>query len=70
MKQVKENFCAACVSIPLSLAGSAIGSYSTNSHKYKKNKDVRFLLGMLFTFVTFSVGYYFLFVKECSQCIM
>jgi len=69
MKQVKENFCGACVSIPLSLAGSAIGSYSAKVHKYQKNKNLEFLIGMLFTFITFSIGYYFLYVKECSECV-
>lgn len=69
MKQVKENFCGACVSIPLTLAGSAIGSYSYNAHKYKKMKDLSFLVGLLFTFVAFCIGYYFLFLKKCSDCI-
>lgn len=69
MKQVKENFCGACVSIPLTLAGSAIGSYSTKPHSYKKNKNIQFLVGLLFTFITFSIGYYLLYVKECSACI-
>ena len=60
----KEEFCTACVSVPLALAGGGMSVYgsSNSTGKNKKMKKILLITGV----VTLVLGLYFLFKKNKS----
>ena len=65
-KDVIEEFCGACIAIPLAFAGIGVGAYGCNSRKkYKQGKKVA-ILGFSITFISLIVMAYFYFT--CSTC--
>lgn len=58
---VKENFCGACLTIPLAFAsaGTAIGAE-------KKAQLKRWAI--IFTIISVALTFYFVYVKKCSTC--
>ena len=65
-EDIKENFCAACLTIPFAFAGigvSAYGSNSIKSHKYRKKIAI---VGFIISFISIIIGFYFYFT--CSEC--
>lgn len=63
---VVENFCGACVAIPLAFAGVGVGTYGFNSRKkYKQGKKIAFW-GFFISFISLLVALYFYF--SCNNC--
>lgn len=58
---VKENFCGACLTIPLAFAsaGTAIGA-----EKKARLKQ----WAIIFTIVSIVLTVYFVYIKKCSTC--
>jgi len=64
-----ENFCAACISMPISLATSVIGSKNpTLKDDYRKRKNIDFIISITVIFILFSYSYYLLILSTCSEC--
>jgi hypothetical protein len=56
-KMVKENFCGACIAVPLALAGGAgVTGYSMTAQDYKKRKTTILIVGALS-------------LKDCKTCL-
>lgn len=65
--EVKEEFCSACLTIPLALVGAAGAGYGLKK-KGMHAKMKKFLLvgGLLLTFISVIATIYFL--NTCKQC--
>lgn len=70
-KDIIEDFCPACATIPLTIFGA--GVYSGNNlynKKYRKYKNYIFIFSLSVTIISFMIGVYYLFIKkDCNQCI-
>lgn len=70
--KVKENFCAACLAVPLILAGStATGAGAmSKEEKEKKDKKKQCLMwgGVLLTIISIGVFVYFRYYSNCKSC--
>lgn len=63
---VIEEFCGACIAIPMTFAGIGVGAYGCNSRKkYKHGKKMAFW-GFLIAFISLLVTIYF--YSTCSNC--
>ena len=60
MSIIKEDFCGACLAIPLAFAGVGVTSYGNSQKKYKYGKKI-VLGGLVFTFISLIVAIYFYF---------
>jgi hypothetical protein len=69
-KKIKENFCPACVSIPLAMVGAGVSKAGSNSEKnYRTFKNISFLISMIFIVLSIFIGIYYFFIKSCSKCL-
>jgi hypothetical protein len=66
--KTKENFCAACMSVPIAMGASLIGGKGTSSKNYRTIKNITFAMSLIITFVVLGIGIYMFFIKECSAC--
>jgi lipoprotein signal peptidase len=57
---VKEDFCPACLTIPLAFAGAGTAFGSHNKAKYK--------WAMWITIISVVLTIYFIYVKKCTTC--
>ena len=62
---IKEDFCGACIAMPLALAGAA-GTGVAGKGKHGKNKKYILYIGITITIISFIVGLYFL--MKCKDC--
>lgn len=63
----KEEFCGACLAVPLAFAGvgaSAYGTSSRNSHK--KSKQIALWGGIITIIISIIITIYYL--STCSEC--
>lgn len=68
-KQVKEEFCTACVAGIGALVGvGAASAGSSSKGKHKKEKQILFWFGIMLTLLSILVALYVLFVRKCSTC--
>lgn len=66
-KNVRENFCGACFTVPLALIGAgtaAVGSQQRG--QYKKYRKIALWGGIAITLLSILVTFWFL--KRCKQC--
>ncbi len=74
MNNIKEDFCPACVAIPMAMAGIGASAYGasedkhTNKDEYKARKKLIFGIGVSFTLVSILVAIYFIYFKDCKKC--
>lgn len=69
-QDIKEPFCGACAVIPLAMAGVGASAYgSNNKGSYKKNKQIMLWGGIITIIISILIAVYFLWFKECSQCL-
>lgn len=66
---IREDFCGACITIPLALTGVGIGATSIKKGMYKTERKRRLIIGILITVISLIITYYILFVKKCKTCI-
>lgn len=72
-EDIKEEFCGACVAIPLAFAGVGAGVYGSSSSRgsYKNKKKVMMWSGIIsifFIIISIIVAIYFLCIKKCKEC--
>ena len=61
-KDIKENFCGACVAVPAAMIGSTVGVSST-----KKRSNKTFICVCIFvTIISIILAIYYL--KTCNNC--
>lgn len=65
-KEVKENFCGACLAIPLAFTGAGIGTYGSSRKNYKNSKKMQFW-GFFICLISLLVMCYFYF-RKCNSC--
>ena len=63
-EEIKEDFCGACVAIPIALIGSGITA--SQSSNYKKNKKIILYIGIFITVISVIISIYFLL--KCKNC--
>jgi uncharacterized membrane protein YjfL (UPF0719 family) len=64
-KDVNEEFCGACLAIPVALTGLGVGTYGSTSKKHKNSKKMAFwgfLIGGIALIITL------IFYFRCSTC--
>ncbi len=67
--QTKEDFCPACVAVPMAMAGIGAGVYGSHgSGSYRNRQQIAFWVGIAFLIISIIVALYYAFVKECKQC--
>lgn len=65
----KEEFCGACLAIPLALAGAGVagaGAKNNKKGKYKKMKKYMLWGGLTITVISVILAIYYL--KSCKKC--
>jgi hypothetical protein len=58
---IKENFCGACLTIPLAFAGAGTAFGAENKAKLKQWAIVITIVSVLFTI-------YFIWIRKCKTC--
>jgi hypothetical protein len=58
---VKENFCGACLTIPLAFAGAGTAIGAENKAKLKQ-------WAIILTVVSVILTIYFVYIKKCNTC--
>ena len=64
----KEDFCPACVAVPLAMAGVGLtGAGSTQDKKSnKKSKTIMLVIGLSITLISLVVG--IVYLTRCKDC--
>lgn len=63
----KEEFCGACLTVPVALAGAGAAGYGAKGNgEHKKMKKIMLWGGLAITFISIIVAIYFLF--KCKEC--
>jgi len=62
--KTKEDFCGACLAVPLALVGGSTALASKNSHKQRKK--IIFFVGLAVTLLSFVLG--LIFLMKCKKC--
>jgi len=70
-EKIKEDFCPACVAIPLAMLGAGVSAGNSKYNKnYRKYKNIICIISIIMTLFAFFIGIYFLFIKkDCNKCI-
>ena len=67
--ETKEEFCGACLAVPLAFAGAGVSAYGTGSKgSHKKRRKMVFWVGILMVLLSLAVAYYYMFIKDCGDC--
>ena len=61
----RENFCGACLSIPLSLVGVGVAGMSRKGH-HKKTKKIMLWGGLTLTLVSIIIT--IIYLSKCKNC--
>lgn len=63
----KEEFCGACLTVPIAIAGAGAASYGVKGRgEHKKMKKIMLWSGLTITLLSIILAIYFLF--RCKQC--
>ena len=74
MSDTREDFCPACVAIPMAMVGMGTSAYgvSGNNHttkdEHKRKKQLMFIIGLILTLLSVFIAIYFLYIKKCKKC--
>lgn len=68
MPEIKEEFCGACLAVPLALAGAGAASVGAKG-SYKKNRKALLWTGILTVIISILIMVYFVWIKKCDKCI-
>jgi hypothetical protein len=67
-KEIKEDFCPACIVVPLAMIGGVGGvASSTAKDEYKTYKKIVFWISIIITIISFIIGIYVL-KGDCKKC--
>jgi hypothetical protein len=64
---VKEEFCGACLAIPLALAGAGASTVGSGG-KHKNKRRIILWVGIATVILSLVIGVYYLWIKKCSEC--
>jgi hypothetical protein len=68
-KDVKENFCGACLAIPIAFVGVGASAYGASTRgQYKKQKKIALWGGIITTLLSVCIAIYYLYIKKCVDC--
>lgn len=66
-EDIKEEFCGACLAIPLAFAGVGTSLYGSSSrNKYKKQKKIALWGGIVVVVMSLAIAIYYL--CSCKDC--
>jgi len=70
MSQIKEEFCGACLAVPLAFIGVGTSSYGAGSKKkHKTAKKIALWSGVGITILSLFIAAYYLWIKkDCTSC--
>ena len=62
----KEEFCGACVALPIALAGAGVAGVGAKSGSNKQKKKIMLVSGLIISAIAlmFTIAY----VRSCKQC--
>jgi uncharacterized membrane protein YjfL (UPF0719 family) len=66
--EIKEDFCSACISVPLALAGVGMTGAGSGGN-YKKSKKILLWGGLAMVILSILVAVYFLYIRKCNSCL-
>jgi hypothetical protein len=66
IKVVKEEFCGACLAIPLAIAGAGVGVAGSKKGDHKKRKKIMLWGGVATALISILVALYFIY--SCKDC--
>jgi hypothetical protein len=65
----KEDFCGACLAVPVALIGTSATVAGTNTKgSHKKSKKYLLWSGIASIVLSVLIAVYFLWIKKCSDC--
>jgi Na+-driven multidrug efflux pump len=68
--KTEEGFCVACLAVPAAFIGVGTSAYGSSSRgSYKKQKKTIFWIGIITTVISILIAVYYLWIKECSECL-
>jgi hypothetical protein len=62
----KEEFCSACLSIPIALAG---GVAAKGSGGTRKKNHMLMIVSIISFFISLFIAMYYLYFKKCKECL-
>ena len=69
-KEIKEDFCSACLVAPLAFSGIGASIYSEKTNK-KSYKKTIFIIGVIVSVISILLGIYYLKNKKsCLSCTL
>lgn len=67
-KDIREDFCGACLMVPFAFAGAGASAYGANAKKgYKNQKKILFWSGVVTVVIALFIAIWYL-KSECSDC--
>jgi len=67
-KDIKEEFCGACLAIPVALAGASAAGYGSKKGSHKTLKKFALIGGISVTVIALGIAiYYICRCKECNE---
>ena len=65
---MKEDFCGACLAVPLAFAGVGASAYGANGSRknYKKTKQIVLWVGIISIVLSLIIAFYYF--KNCKEC--
>ena len=70
-EDVVENWCGACLSIPLAFAGVGASAYGATSSRssHKHQKKIALWSGIMSILLSILIAVYYLYIKKCTDCL-
>jgi len=64
----KEDFCPACVAVPMAMAGAGMAGIGSTKDpkKSKKSKNILLAVGLIFTLLSLAIG--LIYLRTCRDC--
>ena len=67
--EIKEDFCGACVAVPLAFAGVGASAYGSSSKgKHKQRKKIALITGGVSILLSVLIVVYYLYIRKCATC--
>ena len=68
-ENTREDFCGACLTIPLAMAGVGMGAVGSGKRgNHKKLKKIALWVGLFLVLLSILISIYFIYIRKCSDC--
>lgn len=69
-ENVIEEFCGACLAVPLAFAGVGASAYGTDSSrgKHKQQKKIALWVGIISIVISLLIAVWYLYFSKCTNC--